>query len=366
MLLWTAFALMTGAAVLAVLWPLRAGAATQPVSGDAANLAVYRDQLAEIGRDRDAGRIAGVEAEAARLEVARRLLTVADRAPAAAGSARTARRRAVAVLALIGVPLLAGGLYLTLGSPGLEGQPLAARLEAAPQQAELAVLLRRVEARLESHPEDGRGHEVVAPIYLRLGRAEDAAGAWRAAIASLGPSAERESGLGEALTAASGGVVTADAKAAFARAVALDAGAVKARYYLGLAAEQDGRRDEASTIWTALAVGAPADAAWLPTVRAAIGRVAPGPDAAAVAAAQDMTPEQRADMVRGMVERLSARLGEGGGTVDDWLRLVRAWTVLGDEAKARVAASEARQRFAGDAGALGRIDALARELGLEG
>ncbi|MDF2996324.1 MAG: cytochrome c-type biosis protein CcmI [Xanthobacteraceae bacterium] len=368
MLLWTAFALMTGAAILAVLWPLRVQREDR-LAGDAeADLAVYRDQLAEIERDRAAGLIGAGEFEAARTEVARRMLRAAEGAGETARSSDT-RRRAAAVLALIGVPLIAGVFYLALGSPTYEGQPLAARLDARPGEADVAILVRKVETHLEANPEDGRGHEVVAPVYFRLGRFDDAARAWSNAIRLLGGSAARESGLGEALVAANGGVVTAEAKAAFDKAVALDPQAVRARYYLGLAAEQDGGKDKAADIWSKLVAEAPPGAGWLPTVQDALARVkpagaVPGPNAADVAAVQNMNPEDRAAMVRSMVDGLASRLARQGGGIDEWLRLVRAWSVLGEGEKAKAAAVDARKQFAQDGAALARIDELTRQLGL--
>ncbi len=381
MLLWIAFSLMTGAAILAVLWPLRSGAAGVPAAASAAeaDLAVYRDQLAEIERDREAGLIGAAEGEAARTEVARRILRAsaeAEQRKAASKGADT-RRRAAAIIALIGVPAMAGGLYLFLGSPLYPPQPLAQRLEARPDQTDIAILIRKVETHLEANPNDGRGYEVVAPIYSRMGRLDDAVRAWSNAIRLLGPDATRQTGLGEALTAQAGGVVTAEAKAAFQAALAADAKDPKARYFLGLAAEQDGKPAEAGRIWGVLAADSPPDAPWLGLVRESMARVgaapaapaeaaagAPGPNAADVAAAESLTPEQRSQMVRGMVERLETRLAQDGNDIEGWLRLMRAWNVLGEAEKAKAAAGEARGHFAKDEGALGRIDALARELGL--
>jgi len=378
MLLWIAFSLMTGAAVLAVLWPLRTR-----ISGGAnatdADLAVYRDQLAEIERDRTAGLIGAAEGDAARAEVGRRILRVAGEADI--NTARMmrggdGRRRAVAVIALIGLPLMAGAVYYKLGSPQLEAQPLAARMQARPEQADVAVLIRKVEGHLEANPEDGRGYEVIAPIYLRIGRTDDAVRAWSTALRLLGPDTVRATGLGEALTASSGGVVTAEAKAAFQQALTLDPKNPKARYYLGLAAEQDGKPQDAAAAWSALAADSPADAPWVPLVRDALARVgapmpatavapaAPGPSASDVAAAQQMTPEDRAAMVRGMVEGLEQRLATDGADIEGWLRLMRAWNVLGEADKAKAATKQARTHFAKDDGALARIDTLARELGL--
>lgn len=377
MLLWTAIALMTGAAILAVLWPLRASLNAAPATqGAEADLAVYRDQLAEIERDRTSGLIGAGEGEAARTEVVRRILRasaeVAARHDATGSSDR--RRRAVAAIALIGVPVLAGGLYIMLGSPQLGPLPLAARLEAQPEQTDVAILIRKVETHLEANPDDGRGYEVLAPIYARTGRPQDAARAWTNAIRLMGSNAARQDGLGEALTEAAGGVVTAEAKAAFEAARALSPNDPKASYYLGLAAEQDGKPADAAKIWSALAAASPPDAPWLPLIRDALARVgapvpgapaaAPGPSAADVAATQDLSPQQRDEMIRGMVGRLEARLAQDGNDIEGWLRLMRAWTVLGEADKAKAAVNEARTHFAKDDGALGRIDALARELGL--
>src|SRR3954470_8894430 len=138
MLLWIVFALMTAVAVLAVLWPLGRARATDTSGSD---VAVYRDQLAEIDRDRAAGRIAEREAEAARVEVSRRLLAAADAAAAADSAAAAAqpsaaawRRRAAAGAALTVLPLGAVAFYLMLGSPDLPGEPLSARLQAPAEQ----------------------------------------------------------------------------------------------------------------------------------------------------------------------------------------------------------------------------------------
>src|ERR1700728_1509822 len=99
MTLWIIFAAMTVAATLAVLWPL----GRKPAAGRAgSDVLVYRDQLEEIGRDRSAGLIGQAEAEAARVEVSRRLLAAADAQetaaqPTASEAQSLRRRRAAAV-----------------------------------------------------------------------------------------------------------------------------------------------------------------------------------------------------------------------------------------------------------------------------
>src|ERR1700694_240340 len=230
MLLWLLIALMTGAAIFAVLWPLARGRERLARSAD---LAVYRDQLAEIERDRARGLIAGLEAEGARIEVSRRLLA-ADAEENRPAESALGRRRAAALLALIGIPVVAGILYLSLGSPDLPGVPLAARLDKPPELQDVGVLLRRVEAHLKANPEDGRGWEVIGPVYASPGRHEEAANARSEALRLLGPSADREADYGEALVAAARGGIDQDARAAFERAVTLDPAHAKARFFLGL------------------------------------------------------------------------------------------------------------------------------------
>ena len=369
MTLWFVLALMTAAAVFAVLWPL-ARSRTERRSGS--DVVVYRDQLDEIRRDRAAGLIGASEAQAAEVEVSRRLIAAADAEaalPKAAPAATlTQRRRAVTIAALGALPLGALALYLVLGSPSLPGQPLAERQTA--EDRSIGTLLVQVEARLAQNPNEGRGWEVIAPIYLRLGRYDDAVKARQNALALLGETADRWADLGEALVGAAAGVVTAQAKAAFDSAVALDASHVKARFYLGLAAEQDGRVDLAAAIWRKLLAEAPPDAPWSAPLRKELARLAgapvAGPTEEQIAAAAELSPEQKSAMIQGMIAQLAERLARDGSDLDGWLRLMRSYMVLGERAKALAAAGDARRALAGEPEKLRQIDELAKGLGLEG
>jgi cytochrome c-type biogenesis protein CcmH len=382
MTLWFGLALMTAAAVLAVLWPLSRRGRELRAGSD---VAVYRDQLEEIERDRTAGLIGDNEAAGAKVEVSRRLLAAADApaAPAGNAAAATRRRRAVAVAALVVLPLAAVGIYLALGSPLLPDQPLAARLTEARANQSMESLIAQVEAHLAQRPEDGRGWEVIAPVYLRLGRFDDAVKARRNALRLNGDSAEREAALGEALVFGANGVVTAEAKSAFEKAVTLDAAHVQARYFLGLAAEQDGDRTRAAATWRALIETAPPGAPWVEFVRGALARVegaagasagaaaagagaGSGPSEEQVAASSELSPEQRKLMIQGMIDRLAERLNRDGSDVEGWLRLVRSYMVLGQADKARAAAADARRALAGDPNKLRRLDDLVKGLGIEG
>jgi cytochrome c-type biogenesis protein CcmH len=379
MTLWLVFALMTAAAIFAVLWPLGRARRSEPRAND---VAVYRDQIDEIARDRATGLIAQAEAEAARVEVSRRLIAAADAAQrgAAPPPGATMRRRVAAVGVLVALPALAAALYLAHGSPRLPGQPIASRATAPLQERPLDNLVAQVEAHLEKNPNDARGWEVVAPVYMRLGRFDDAAKAWRHALRINGASADREANLGEALMGVANGIVTGEAKAAFDRALTHDGKHLKTRFFLGVAADQDGKGAAAAAIWRGMLGDVRPDSPWVPLLRQALARVEgaapagsgpapsnapPGPSAEDVAAAQKLSPEDRATMVRGMVERLAERLKQDGSDLEGWLRLVRAYTVMGDRERALSAIADARRALGHDADKLRRLDELVRELKLE-
>lgn len=375
MILWIAMALMTAIASLSIVVPLyRRRRASR--SSDQLELSIFRDQLSEVDRDFARGLIGENEADAARTEISRRILRVGDatqqdsqRDPA------PARRLAVAV-ALVGVPLAALGVYLSLGSPGLPDEPIAARLSAPAQEQDIAVLIARVEAHLASNPNDGRGWEIIAPVYIRLGRYKDAVSAFENAVRLLGPTAEREADLGEAITLASGNVVTPEARAAFKQAIALDAHAVMPRFYLAIALEQEGRTDDAITAWRELLRDAPKGAPWAIMAHESLARLGglpaegpepvaePGPSAGDVKAAATMKPEERMTMIRGMVDSLAARLEANPDDPEGWARLIRSYMVLGQTADASAALGKARDEFGGDPAKLAIVESEARQSGL--
>ena len=373
MILWVIFALMTAAAILAVVRPL---GRARPAFAGGSDVAVYKDQLKEIDSDRASGLIGDAEAEAARLEISRRLLAAADalgNAGAVANDAPASGSKSLAAAAvLVALTLVPLGLYIALGAPNIPGEPAFARGITPKGHESIASLVSQVEARLAASPNDGIGWEVIAPVYARLGRFDDAVKARKQALLLNGTTARREADLGEAETAAANGVVTAEARAAFEYAVALDPKEAKARYFLGLAAEQDGRNEAAAALWRSMLAEAPAGAPWIGLVRQALGRVSGAtvannqPSTVDILAAADMSTDARRDMIHSMVARLADRLHTTGGDVESWLRLLRAYVVLGDRDKAKEAAGEARRALGARPDDVRRIDDLVKDLGIEG
>jgi cytochrome c-type biogenesis protein CcmH len=387
-LLWVVLACLTAIVLLVLLRPL-AGAGTADRAPEAFDAAVYRDQLNEIEGDRARGLIGEEEAEAARVEIARRLLA-ADSKANASDRAKSDGARARAAMIAIGaaLPLLALGLYLTYGSPRLPDLPLAARLQDPASDRNLEALVARVEARLREHPEEGEGWEVIAPVYMGWRRYGDAAQAYAQAIRLLGPSAKRLSGQGQALVLANNGVVTEDARHALERAVELDPTLIEPRIPLAIAKEQDGQFQAAIEDWRALLSKADGDAPWRELVEKRIaaaeahfagkpmneaGTPTPlngaqsqnGPSASGIAAAQNMSPAERQAMVEQMVQGLAARLDQDGSDLPGWLKLVRAYSVLDRKDDALKALQRAKSQFSGNTQAIEQLDRLAAELGLK-
>lgn len=367
--LWIAAAAMTAAVVGLVVLPLlrRSAAPADRVEYDRA---VFADQLAEIDRDTQRGLLIADQANAARIEIQRRILATARESPAKVAGTR----RSPALAAVLGLAIAAGafGLYADLGTPGAPDQPLAERqrageravasgeARAAPSLDDAAETLRQ---RLAQSPGDLNGWLLLGRTYLSIGRYAESISAFETALELSGGEPDVAANLGEARVAAEDGRVGDAARIAFRAALAGDPGNPKALYYLALDRAQQGDVAGALQDWTNLVVTAPPDAPWLGFVRQQIALAAaeigvdpasvrpsetapgvapqaPGPTREDMEAAAEMAPEERAAMIRAMVERLAARLEDEPDDLEGWRRLARAWDVLGESEKA----SEARRR----------------------
>lgn len=387
MILWIAFAIAAAAAIAALARPMlaeRFDAAT----AQEADLAVYRDQLAEIDADRDRGLIDEAEAQSARTELARRLIQHSE-GQGAAGSEQPLRVSGpspahIAYVSAVAIPILTIAIYLSLGSPWMPGMPQSARLQTAPGHASINELVAKVEAQLRKTPEDGRGWDAIAPVYLRLRRFDDAARAFAQAIRLEGESPRRLMGLAEATVLSNDGVVVEPARQAYARVLELKPGSHEARFWLALADEQEGKLEAAEAGYRSVLKDAPEDAPWKSVVEARLQGIAalreggpskaaprvsakkvPGPTAEDVAAAQSLSKDQQQEFINSMVARLAAKLEENPEDFEGWLRLVRAYAVLGRRDDANRALADARKSISEDSAKKAQLDALASELGLD-
>lgn len=369
MLFWILAAAMTAAATAFLLHPLlrRAGKGDGPRPDW--DLHVYRDQLDEVGRDLARGVIGPAQAEAARAEIGRRMLAAADARPASPPPRTPAPRtaRLVAAVLAAAVPLGALAVYVPAGRPDLPARPFASRgpvADAPP--AEVLQALDRLNRHLAENPDDLQGWLLTGQVYDRMGRFAESAEAYRKALSISQGDPAIASSFGEAQVRADGGIVGPEARRAFEGALEHDPGDMRARYYLALVRAQAGDDAGALERWAELVRLSPADAPWLPVVRRQIAeaagrlgrdvaavmpdplppspgagdgaqpapsRAAPGPSPEQMAEAADLPPEQRREMIRGMVERLADRLERTPEDAQGWLRLARAYHVLGEPDK---------------------------------
>lgn len=392
-MLWIIFAGITATALIAVLWPVLLGNKDQKSGELSFDAAVFKDQLEEIDAELERGLVSKSEAESAKTEVSRRLLA-ATRARDAGRTGQSVNDNGkIAGIALaaafILVPVTSSALYLKYGSPGLSDQPLIARLSKPASGQNVETLVAQVEARLREHPQDGRGWEVIAPVYLRQRRFADAADAFGQVIRILGETPNRLSDYGNALILAQDGVVSEPARKVLQRAVSKDTNLMRAHFWLAVAHEQDGNAAKAVSAWRDLLGRSDADAPWRDAVQQRLAamekladgrpnpeisskpkRTAPGselrgPTSEDVSAAGGMSATDRAAMIGGMVAGLSERLRTEGGSIEEWKRLVRSYMVLGKNEDAKKALTDARAAFAQKPGQLAEINELAASIGLK-
>ncbi|WP_339947495.1 c-type cytochrome biogenesis protein CcmI [uncultured Albimonas sp.] len=412
-------------ALLAAAWlarPLLSAAGAAPAEPEAArDVQVFRDQLRTLDRDIERGVLAEADAEGSRAEISRRLLAAAaqaERQAPARPAPRSASRAMAAGLALA-VFAGGGGLYLWLGAAGAPDRPLQARLEevrsaqaqrpsqaeaearmaeagtpAAPEpapgseEARMRDLVAQLRTALADRPDDVRGRRLLADSLMRLGDMQGAQAAIHEAVEQQGEAAPAEDrvALAEAMILSAGGYVSPEAETQLGRALRADPANSVGRYYAGLALAQTGRYGLALRFWRALLAEGPADAPWIAPIRAQLpdleqaaaraGQLAeagepapppaalPGPDREQVEAAGEMTAQDRAAMIEGMVAGLAERLQAEGGSAQEWARLIRAYGVLDRDEDAAAAFARAREALAGDDAAQAALAQAAADAGV--
>ena len=322
------------------------------------DLTVYRDQLSEIDRDLERGVLNAEQAATVRAEIERRLLAAGPTGcdTPDPGQPRRPSRALLAAL-VIGVPATAFALYAVLGDPGVPSVPFTQRqvqepLTADAEDEEVNRLAAQLAARMAENPEDPRGWLLLARTYRTIERYGEAAEAFGQAIERGLDEPEVHAAQGEMLIAVADGVIGPEARRAFAAALEKDPANIRARYYRGLAMVQDDRLQDALDIWLPLLREAPAETPWRPVVERQVREAslrlgldsakllegasapgvagAPGTSAADIEAVSRMSAEDRAAFIRSMVERLAARLEDEPGDFEGWLRLARAYQVLGE------------------------------------
>lgn len=378
MQLWLLMALLITPVLVYMLMPLirprRADTDTDD-RREVYDINVYKDQLEEVERDLERGVLAPEMAEAARTEIKRRLLTADAATGQPAGPSETRPPMLLVVVLAVAVPVGAVLMYLNLGSPTLPDQPLSARAtpppEVDPKEVErrknMIAAMAKLADKLQKKPDDLRGWVLMGRSHVALEQYAEAIDAYGRAYKLSGKDADIGVDYAEAMAFADGAAVPPAAIAVFQEVLAKAPMSPKARYYLSLSKAQQGDGVGAMQGWVDLAAMSPPDAPWMGLVnqqldlaskRFGIARSAfratdgtmklfqqseqpPRPSRADVDAASQMTDQQRQQLIRTMVQRLADRLKENPDDKQGWLRLEKAYRVLGETAKADEAAAKA-------------------------
>ena len=430
MVIWIILAIMasTAAALLSVpfIWRI-----DRPQAGAVNDIDVYRDRLKEVENERRQGVIDDAQAEATRLEIVKFALA-ANKMERSAMPLLSGRERNFATICITGIVALGSvGLYAAAGNPSrpltpssVAPQPAIASEPAVPGnlvkplQAFLAEnkgqsqpqsglppvdeMIQRLAARLLQNPKDGQGWRTLGWSYSSIGRFAEASEAYAKAIELSPNDAEIRNARVEALVRSADGTVTADARTAVEDTLKIDPKNAHARFYKGLATEQDGDKAAALTDWREVLRDANPDESWVPDLKNRISGLerelgqdtavrptekltivggssetsgvagAParppaierGPSPQDVRTADAMPPTERSAMIQGMVDRLANRLEKSPHDADGWIKLIQSRMVLGEAELARQALARSIEAFNDDTEQRDRIIAAAQQLGL--
>ncbi len=209
----TAFWLLAGLmAVLALAFialPLLRNRQHQTIDRDQLNVAVIREQLAELKADMEAGKLEEAAFEAARHDLERELLDAVDGREDTAPATATRRGRWLLAILVPAVPVLAVMIYLQLGMSDFEER--AAQASAAQNQAggmsehDINLMLEKLAERLRAEPEHPEGWMLLGRTYTTLQRFDEAVEAYEQARKYGGDSAELLIDYADTLIAAQGG-----------------------------------------------------------------------------------------------------------------------------------------------------------------
>ena len=365
--LWIAAALLAAGSAALVMH--RAAAAARGGGGPDPAVAVYRRQLSEIDDLADRGLMGAEERRAARAETGRRLLAQAD----TVSPAPTRRFTPRTVMLMAGAPaLLAVAIYVLIGQPGLPDLPFRARLahwKANPEQAPPEGLGALLAELARARPTDPEPLIQLARLDLQIGDNAGAVHALRRATIVAPDRADVWATLGEIQILQAGGKVDGQAEATLQRTLKLDPANPTARYYIGRAKLLRGDAAGGLADWRALDAEMPPSDPRRAGLEADIasaektGQPAPIEAPAAPQPGQGGGQQggtQQADtqaMIHQMVDGLAARLKVNPDDPQGWVRLVRAYSVLGDTAKRDAALAQARSRYAGRPDILSQLNA---------
>ncbi|MEN8919651.1 MAG: c-type cytochrome biogenesis protein CcmI [Octadecabacter sp.] len=393
----TALAVLAVGAVLTPLWRGRASAGAQDSDID-----IYRDQLQEVDRDLTRGVLDEAEAERTRTEISRRLLLADTNARTVATGAPQGMSRAVALVLTAALLAGTGLLYWDLGAAGYGDVPRAERIALGEERRanrpsqleaeadspefdsisladpETAEILQALRAAAFERAGEVQAWAFLAQVEASIGNMQRAARAQERTIALLGDTAVEADfvRLLDFLVIGTQGYVSPEAETIAVRILQGNPQSTPALYYAGLLYAQNDRPDRAFNFWRNVVENGDKDTMYWTFAADQISDIARqigmdyalpeqrGPSNADLEAAEDMTPEDRQQMIQGMVGQLADRLAAEGGPPQDWARLISSLAILGEDETARTVLNEAETIFGADIQAVQIVRRAAQDAGL--
>ena len=392
MTLWLLLTILCSATAVVISIPLIRR--YEDFGSDNQDQAIYQDQLKEVDRDQTAGTIDTTEAEAARVEIRRRLAT----AETVSSTARplSSGWKTLALASTAGLVILGGvNLYANLGSPelpsvasapspaarqaGAEAPAAAAAAQPAPDASagagQVEGMITKLQARLQTNPKDAEGWRMLGWAQFNTQHFAASAEAYAKALEIDPANIDYKSAYAESLVQSAEGVVIPKAQALIAEVLAKDPKEYRARFYDALAHEQAGDQNGALDRWMGLLADAPADANWRNDVKQRVINLgkATGRDVAAATTLPKLDPavpqkplaaDEKNAMVAGMIAKLATKLEANPKDRDGWAMMIRSLAVTGDKKGAEDALNRAIEIFKGDQGTIDGLNSIARAAGV--
>ena len=381
-LIWIIIALIITITLGLLIWPILRDRNTQITIRESYDVAIYKDQLKEADREFERGLLTTEQLDAVKTEIQRKLIVAADQSAAAVyASSEPSNPKMITAFGLVlFLSIGSVAVYSYLGSPTLGNLAFVDRDIEKERKAqsggqavsEMTTVIDRLEQKLATDPNNLEGWLMLGRSAISMGQFPRAVKAYEQALALSPGNIDVLIDYAETLVLSNEGQVTEDALKSFKYAHKTNAAHPKARYYIALHHAQAGNMRLAIQDWVDLLAISLPDAPWIQTVQSQIKDAAkeskidiasikpsleaqqiganirespqvtaPGPSQSEVKAAGEMSADERQKMILSMVKRLADRLEENPNDRQGWLRLSKAYNVLGDTEKAGQALQQA-------------------------
>lgn len=398
MTLWAILTIMSGIAAVFVAIPILRRRDLR-LGSDSSGFELFREQIRELDREVANGTISSEDASVTRAEIERRTLAAARGQRQVSMTGLSDRGRAFCIAIAVGwVAVGSALLYSSIGRPDLltnsetafvAGSDSAATVTDNVQPlGDVNEMITRLADRLAREPGDLAGWQMLGWSYFKVGRYAEAADAYARAVSLAPKNGELLSLQAEALVNLNGGSVSEAALALVEKSLELDPSNPRATYFKGVSLDEAGDTAAAVDLWLTMLDNSSSEAVWLPDLKTHIRERAlaagidlgaraealrpsdpapemSGPTEADIAAAAEMTPNARQEMVMGMVSGLAESLKQQSDNLEGWQRLIRSYAVLGNRSAADAAFADAMEAFRDQPEARSQLQSVAREVGLD-